>query len=400
MLDNYSIHKLGDLTIYLSKSISDEMTSAILATNAGSINDSKKGLAHFVEHMLFNGTESYSKDYINNDLYQFGITDLNAFTSYNWIATCGSSLSKYTHKLIDILFELMNKPRFPEEYLEKERQIITQEFYSSRDSIGGLLSQDFIKQLYLKNKYSEPIIGNEKDIKNIQLEDLINYHQSFFSPYQQVLILRTNIDWKKIKSILLNYYSSVNHNLKQFYPNQKFILKGNDSLIKIKKFNQTGLIYSYPFNPKDWTKINLICEILSGGLGSKLMREVREKRGLTYSISANFMIFKESGLFYVETTFSDNSRLEELKEVIRKCIKESITEKELSDAKNVIKIELLKSNYSISGCSFSVLNRITSNNPLDFNQVYNNIDLIEKEELNSYKKNIQLFNGNFYVISC
>ena len=399
MLDNYSIHKLGDLTVYLSKSISDEMTFAILATNAGSINDSKKGLAHFVEHMLFNGTERYSKDYINNELYQFGISDLNAFTTYNWIATYGSSLSKYTHKLIDILFELMNKPLFPEEYLEKERQVIIQEFYSSRDSIGGLLGQDFIKQLYLKNKYSEPIIGNEKDIKNIQLKDLINYHNSFFNPYQQILILRTNLEWKEIKSILLNYYSSINHNLKQFYPNQKFILKGNDSLIHIKKFNQTGLIYSFPFNPKDWMKIDLICEILSGGLGSKLMKEVREKRGLTYSISANFMIFKESGLFYIETTFSDNSRLEELKKVIKNCINENISEKELSDAKNVLKIELIKSNYSLSGNSFTVLDRITSRNSLDFNQVYNDLDSINKKELNSYKKEIQPSNGNFYIIS-
>ena len=400
MLDNYSIHKLGDLTVYLSKSISNEMTFAILAVNAGSINDSKKGLAHFVEHMLFNGTEKYSKDYINNDLYQFGISDLNAFTTHNWIATCGSSLSKYTYKLIDILYELINNPVFPEEYLEKERNIILQELYSSRDSIGGLLGQDFIRQLYLKNKYSEPVIGNEKDIKNIQIDDLLNYHQAFFNPYQQILILRTNLEWKEIKSILLNYYSSINHNLKQFYPKQKFILKGKDSSIQIKKFNQTGLIYSFPFNHKDWLKIELICEILSGGLGSKLMKEVREKRGLTYSISANFMIVKESGIFFIETTFSDNSRLKELKEVIKDCIKEKITEKELSDAKNVIKIEMIKDNYSIAGNSFSVLDRINSNNPIDFNQIYKDIDLIQKEELNNYKKDIQLFNGNFYIISC
>lgn len=399
MLDNYSIYKIGDLTVYLSKSISNEMTSAILAVNAGSINDSKKGLAHFVEHMLFNGTKKYSKDYINNDLYQFGISDLNAFTSYNWIATCGSSLSKYTYKLIDILFELINNPLFPENYLEKERNIILQEFYSSRDSIGGLLSQEFMNQLYLKNKYSQPVIGFEQDIKNIQMNDILSYHKSFFNPYQQILILRTNLEWKEIKSILLNYYSSINHNLKQFYPNQKFILKGNDSLIKMKKFNQAGLVYSIPFNPKDWLKIELICEILSGGLGSKLMKEIREKRGLTYSISANFILFRESGLFTIETTFSEISRLEELKETIRNCLQEPISNKELSDAKNVIKIEMIKDNYSISGSSFSLLDKIISKSSSDFNQIYNSIDLINKKDLNSYKNELQISSGNFFTIS-
>lgn len=400
MIDNYKKHRVGNLTVYHSNSLSDELTSMSLALRAGSVNDpeGKYGLAHFLEHMLFNGTEKYSKDYIDNELYQYGINNLNAFTSPDWIAVHGTSLTKYADRLFDVLFELVNNPRLSESDIEKERKIIIQEYYSSRDDIGGLLIQDFVKNLFYPNKYKDPAIGYKEDIESITIDDLRRYHKKFFNPYQQILIIRSNLSWSELESMLKHYYKPIVTQLKQFVPNQKFILKGTDITVSKQGFNQAGLIYAVPFNSKNSLKASILSNIYTGGLGSKLMKEVREKKGLTYSISSDVELFGNTGLFLIVTSFSESSRLQELKDTIKKVIYEPINEEELSRAINDSKVSIIKSSYSVYGYLNTVLYRLQSDTSTDFNSDISKIEKLNAKCLNKFKNSINIHNGNFYTI--
>ena len=400
MIDNYKEHKIGNLTVYHSNSLSEELTSMSLALRAGSVNDpeGKYGLAHFLEHMLFNGTEKYSKDYIDNELYQYGINNLNAFTSPDWIAVHGTSLTKYSDKLFDVLFELINNPKLSESDIEKERKIIIQEYYSSRDDIGGLLIQDFIKNLFLPNKYKDPAIGYKEDIESITVDDLRLYHKKFFNPYQQILVIRSNLSWNKLESMLKHYYKPISAQIKQFIPNQNFTLKGTDVTVSKQGFNQAGLIYAVPFNSKNSMEASILSNIYTGGLGSKLMKEVREKKGLTYSISSDVELFGNTAMFLVVTSFSESSRLQELKNTIREVLYEPINKEELSRAVHDCKVSIIKSSYSVYGYLNTVLYRLQSNTSTDFNSDIPKIENFNIKYLNKFKNNINIHNGNFYTI--
>ena len=243
-MDNYKRYTYGDLEVYHSKSISDEFTYMLLAVKTGSINDSigKMGLSHFVEHMLFEGTENYTKDDMNNGLSIYGINDLNAFTSNDYIAAHASAYTKNASKLFDVIFELINQPNLPESEVELVKKIVLQEYYMGRDDLSSILFEDYLKELFYENKYTISPIGTENDIKSINIDDIRKYHKKYFNPYQQVLVVRSNLEWKDIKDIISQYYSE--RSMNKFYrlPKATFKLYGDDVTDKVRNFNQAGLI--------------------------------------------------------------------------------------------------------------------------------------------------------------
>lgn len=301
----------------------------------------KKGIAHFIEHMVFKGTKKRTADQISNELEKIG-GRTNAFTAEELTGFHVKLPSRHLDIGVEVLSDLFFCPVFDENELEKERKVILEEIKLHHDEPMRYVL-DRIRELSYKKPFGAFAAGSEEVLKKVKREDLVRVHKQNYNPGNSILCVVSDNDFEEIVKLVEKI------DVKNLKPvNEVKIERISDKVIEKRKgIKQATVVLSIPsVTEKDERRYaaKAFKTILGDGMSSKLHNEIREKRGLAYAVIGFLDSGKEFGdiFFYVGT---ENGKEKEVEKVLVDEIKKmkELSQAELDEAK-----EQLLGNYEIA----------------------------------------------------
>jgi predicted Zn-dependent peptidase len=316
----------------------------------GSRYEDKKisGASHFVEHMLFKGTQkrpTYLE--ISRELDSVG-AHYNAFTNKDYTGYFIKIDSEKAELAFDMLSDMIFHSRFDAHEVEKEKGVIVEELRMYEDNPTMAVDLLFDKAIFGDHPLGWDIAGTEGTVKGMSREKLYGYYSSHYVPKNMVLLVAGKID-KKINRHL-RFFSSESMGRKAKADLKKDFLHYNwpvknpapDRRVQAstRKVDQAHLIIGFPGikinDPRRYAAIVLV-NILSGGMSSRLFVEVREKRGLAYMINASGVPYRDVGYVCIQAGLDPSRLAEALQTIKNELIKiktETVSPKELKNSKS------------------------------------------------------------------
>lgn len=324
----------------IEKKTNSESVSIIVMVRSGSIHEEigEKGINHFIEHLLFEGTTNRPSPYLlNKEIDSIG-GSFNGETDKLNNAYSIITINKHLEKAIDILSDMIKNSLFNSESIEKERQVIINEIDSAQDNPREIAVDLFFEALFGKNSLSYPIAGLKEDVLRITQNQIKEYHRNHFVGSNIHIVIVGNID--NCKNRLIKYFGDL--------PKGKPSRLSNplDFPVQLRKLNKKMPFSSSYFtlgfrsvardNPDSYT-FDVISAILSGGQSGRLFNEVRNIRGLAYDIDVLQSHFLGIGCFVVVGTCSKEN-LEKIKSLSLNELMnlDKRTEIEINDAKSYL----------------------------------------------------------------
>ncbi|MBI5968361.1 MAG: insulinase family protein [Deltaproteobacteria bacterium] len=335
----------------------------------------ENGISHFIEHMLFKGTKRRSAHQIAKEIDAVGGV-LNAFTSKEYSSFYAKILAEHLPLALDLLFDLFLNSLFSAEEIEKERQVIVQEINMIEDTPDEYIHDLFSQSFWPRHPLGFPIFGRLETISRMNRTKLMEFFHQHYLDALPIIVAAGNL---KHESLL----RPVQETLGRIKPRGK---KRKTSppcphphiLVKNKKLEQVHLLLGTQgpsaIHPQRYA-FSLLNTILGGGMSSRLFQEIREKRGLAYSVYSFLSSFMDSGMLgvYVGTGDSTLSRvLQLILREMKKLAGDSLRPKELRAAKEQLKGNLLLSLESVE----SRMGRLAKNE-LYFNRFVSTEEIIE-----------------------
>lgn len=260
----------------------------------------KNGISHFLEHMFFKGTQKRSARDIAVDTDSMG-GDLNAFTSRESTTFYIKVLDEYFDKGIELLSDIFIHSTFPEEDIEKEKGIIKEEIKMVEDTPDDYIYDLFNQTIWGNDGIGQPILGRRETIKSFIREDLVSHTKKHYGTKGIVISCAGNFETEKLLDALNHNFSSLRKGLE---PEPVPSRSEFNSRIKVhsKELSEVHLclgVEGMPQASKDRYILFILNTILGGGVSSRLFQEIREKRGLAYSVYSYISSYADTGVLAV-----------------------------------------------------------------------------------------------------
>lgn len=300
------------------------------------------GISHFLEHMVFKGTTSRSALDISQEIESVG-GSLNAYTSREVTGYHARVLSKDWKLATDILCDITLNATFDKEELERERGVILQEIGQTEDTPDDIIFDHFMEAAYSNSSVGRPVLGNRKSVSKISSEQLKHYLEAHYAPSSMVFCASGNIDQSQLIDFLESHLSKIKD---QEIPEIDPAKYGGGTFSETRKLEQSHIVLGFKgvsYHDDDYYAMSILSMILGGGMSSRLFQEIREKRGLVYSIFSFPTFLKDGGLFSIYGGTSPEKAQELLtvtKDEIYK-LSSTITDEEIRRAKNQLQASLL-----------------------------------------------------------
>jgi len=316
--------------------------------NVGSRDESGPvaGISHFIEHLMFKGTENRTAKEIAEALDAVG-GQLNAFTTKEYTCYYAKVLDEHFELALDILSDMLFNSKLDSGDIDKERNVILEEIKMYEDTPDELVHDVFAGTIWDVHPLGRPIIGYADVIRDLSRETIKDYMDSYYVPGNTVVTVAGNINHnavaEKISSIFGKRKGASRKRIMEL-PKPK-----REITCRSKETEQVHLCVGAPGLPLDHEQIyvfQLVNTILGGGLSSRLFQEIREQRGLVYSVYSYHSSYHDAGLFCIYAGLSKEN-LNPALELIFKEIKDiqlnGVTDQELRRAKDQLKGNLLLS---------------------------------------------------------
>ncbi|MED3660448.1 pitrilysin family protein [Ureibacillus sp. FSL K6-8385] len=339
----------------------------------------ENGITHFIEHMLFKGTSTRTARQIAEEFDRIG-GELNAFTTKENTCYYAKVLNHHGILAIDILADMFFHSVFEKNELEKERQVVLEEILMSEDAPDDDIHERLWRVMYPDDALGLPILGTKETLQTFDRNMIQNYMDKHYYPKNVVISLAGNIS----KELLLHIESLFGH----FEPSEKAVPLHltypkfhSGHFVKERDVEQSHIAMSYPaISVKDQNYFSFIAlnNIIGGNMSSRLFQEVREEKGLAYTIYSYPSCYMDVGAITIYGS-TNNQQLSILHETIVKSIekikRDGVTEGELENGKEQLKASFLLNMESMT-------NRMTRNgkNELIFGRHLTIDEIIEKIE--------------------
>jgi len=332
--------KINGMTVLLEGRASESVAIEVMV-KAGSNHEGKiKGIAHFVEHMLFEGTKTRSSWDLANEIEAIG-GEFNAGTSNEFTVYYIHLQKKHLSIAIDVLSDILINSSFSEDAIEKQRKVVSDEINLVTDEPRFHQWVLFQQALYKKYPSRFPVYGDMKSILNVTRDDLLKFYKGHYTPDNMILTIVGDIDKTKAKQMIKKAFI-LNGKAKKIGLSRVEKLEKNKTKKEKKPLMQSYLVYGYPAvkrNHKDSYVFDVMRAILGRGQSGRLFQEIRTKLGLAYEVGAHYESSVYTGFFAVYANTH--------KENIRKII--SIIKREFSKLDNLSGKDLKDAKDSIEG---------------------------------------------------
>jgi predicted Zn-dependent peptidase len=300
---DYQVHQLQNGIRVLHKPSPSNISHACIIINAGSRDEdqAKDGLAHFIEHLLFKQTEKRNTNQILNRLELVG-ADLNAYTTKEYTCVHASFLKPHLERSLDLFEDILFHSVFPEEEMNKEKEVILDEISSYQDQPDEAINDDFEDLLFEGHPLGRNILGTPESVKGFMKKDIELFMKSNYRTDEIIIGIFGDYDFKTVIRISEKLYGKVPANLTERV-RQKIGTYAPKHSIFSKPINQAHCVIgnrSYSFHHKHRTAFLLLNNLLGGtGMSSRLNLEIREKYGIAYTIESNYTPMSDSGIFSI-----------------------------------------------------------------------------------------------------
>lgn len=360
---------------------------------AGSRDESMEnnGIAHFIEHMMFKGTTKRTAKEIAETLDAVG-GQLNAFTSKEYTCYYAKVLDDHFDIAVDLLSDMFFNSVFKEEDVEKEKNVILEEIKMYEDTPDELVHDIFTTALWKDHPLGRPVIGIEDIINKIGRNEMLKFRDRFYTGNSLVVAVAGNVKHEEIVKKLAPIFEKIKPGDKKsnYTPPVNF----SQTAIKQKDTEQVHLCVGTPgleLDHENLYVLHIMNSVLGGGISSRLFQEIREERGLVYSVFTYHSSFRDAGLFSIYAGLSKNN-LELVVSLISKELKnlreKGITSEELIRAKEQIKgsmflgLENVSNRMSRLGKSELCMSKI-----LTVDEVVDKINMVSQEQVLELARN-------------
>lgn len=303
------------------------------------------GVSHFLEHMFFKGTTKRNAREIAESFDSVG-GQVNAFTSKEYTCYYAKVMDNHASYALEILADMFFNSTFDEEELKKEKNVVYEEIKMYEDTPDDIVHDLLSQAVYEKHPLGYPILGTEETLETFNSETLKKYVHDMYTPDKVVISIAGNVDEKLISEVesYFGSYQGGEHRLELVKP-----AFHENKITRKKETEQAHLCLGYKGleigNEKTYSLITLN-NILGGSMSSRLFQDVREQRGLAYSVYSYHSSYQDSGLVTVYGG-TGTSQLESLYDTIQETLdtlkRDGITEKELRNSKEQLKGSLMLS---------------------------------------------------------
>lgn len=362
------------------------------------------GISHFIEHMVFKGTKSYNAFDISQKIENLG-GDINAYTARE--LTCFHvTLLKQDYKIgLKVLSELVQSAKFQSAEIEKEKTVVLQEIAMTNENPEDYIFDDFYEHFYGKQAVGLPILGTEKSLRSFKREDLISYYRTFYRPENMFVVASGGIKHAALVKEVSRLFPKKPD--LQILPKRQEQMKVYPFVKKQRrKTEQVHLLLGLPISSlRDgiFYEASVVNTYLAGGMTSKLYQELREKRGLCYSVFSMFMPLETSGMLLIYTA-TDSKHAQQAVETIihelKRLVKKSMTQQEVA----IFRKQLMGNFVLNSDDIENRMNTLLMDAMLDrkyrtMNQMIKSIGAIRKKHIDQYlDKHLNLSKLSLLVI--
>lgn len=350
----------------------------------------QNGVAHMVEHMLFKGTPTRDAVKIAEVIEDVG-GNMNAYTGREMTGYYVHLLNEHLDLGLDVLADLIQNSTMPEYEVERERGVILQEIKMYADTPDRQVFDNFQEAAYPHQALGAPALGKADIITHMTRDTLMNYVQTHYIPSNLVVSAAGDIDHdtfvRKVQAAFDHLPQGINgHYLPANYaPVDCFVDKSTEQSHIVLGFQ--GIARS----DERYASFRLLSALLGGGMSSRLFQQVREKRGLVYSIYSFYDSFHDDGLFGIYAGTSPD-HLKELMPVVLDEIKgvtDKITPEELARAKAQIKAGVLMSRESsLTRADQQARYVINFGRPFNVDTLVADIDAVQASDISSLAASI------------
>lgn len=397
---DYKLSKLSNGLRVVTVSVSQmESVTVSVWVKTGSRNETNNvaGISHFLEHMVFKGGKKYpSAKAISEAVDAIG-AEFNAATSKEWTNFFIKSRTGKIETAFDVLSDMVLQPLLKTEDIEREKGVIVEEIAMYEDMPMAHIGDIFERLIFDKTPLGRDVIGTKETVRGIKRSDFERYRKSYYFADNIILTVAGGVTQDRVMDLAKKYFSGLESKGVMSQTQAKVNQKKPQALLHTKKSDQAHFIVGfvgYPRGHKDRYKEAILATILGGGMSSRLFTEVREKRGLCYSVRADVDHFIDTGYFTAYAGVALDKMDEAVKVILDEFYKIStksslITPQELAKAKEYIKghmalsLENTKAINGFYGEQVLFLKRIETPD-----EVFDRIDKVKSDDLYSLAKRI------------
>ena len=335
--------KLANGLTLLTIPMPTESVTAILLVRVGSRDESKEinGLSHFVEHMVFKGTQKWPTTQAVNRIIDSVGGVFNAFTGQEYTGFWVKLAKKHLNLALEFLYQIVFKLKLPEVELERERGVILEEIKMRHDEPMTLVTDKFVSQIYGLTQLGQEVIGTSENIKKIKREEFLNHLSHWYQPSNMVLAIAGAVG--EVKETAEKIFGGKGDG----FINQPEKLKFKQDKPQVQVINKQieqahfclGVRTFGRANPDRYALV-VLTTILGGNTSSRLWNEIRENRGLAYYVRTGTDSFMETGYLTTQAGCATDKLGETIKLTIKeyeKISQEPVKDKELKLAKEYLK---------------------------------------------------------------
>ncbi len=327
----------------------------------------KNGISHFMEHMLFKGTEKRTAAQIACDMDAIG-GNLNAYTTREYTCYYAKSVDSDVETVFDVLADMYTGSRLCEEETELERGVILEEISMYEDSPEDVAQEMLASLVWKQNPLGFGIAGTRETVQAITAADLRAFWQKYYTAKNTVIAVAGSFDEAQIVQLSERYFGAVpageaftDYEPVPFCPGRSE---------KEKDIEQTHIAIGYPGLAQDAPErfsMAAFCGALGGGMSSRLFQKIREEKGLAYTIYASPESFKNAGMLNIYAGVSpENAAL--VASLIRAEI-EDILKNGLTDAEIARSVSQMRASYIMGQESVSGRMQVLGRNMLLFDKI-------------------------------
>lgn len=343
------------------------------------------GISHVLEHMAFKGTTRRSALQIAEEIEAVG-GYLNAYTSREVTAYHSRILKDNVRLAVDILADILQNSTFDANEFAREQSVIIQEIGQTFDTPDDIVFDYFQDACYPDQPMGRAILGTTEIVRSLSPEQVKTYMQDHYGAHQMVFAAAGKLDHQEIVDLVAEKFThlAVNRS-KEGIP---ATYKGG-TFHQTRDLEQTHLVLGYeglPFGHSDHYAVSILSTILGGGMSSRLFQEVREKRGLVYSIYTFASSYKDSGIFGIYAG-TGPKQINELLPVVEEELHhfpKTIESAEMDRAKAQLKAGLMMSLESTtSRCEQLANHLLIYGRPIPPQEILQKVDAVTIDQVRS-----------------
>ena len=362
-------------------------------------NRETSGISHFIEHMLFKGTEKRTALDIAEQMDEIGGI-LNAYTSKEYTCFYARALDTHVPTAFDIIADMLTCPKLSENDLETEKGVIIEEIGMYEDSPEDVCIDGLYGSVWPDNMLGANILGTRETVKAMTTENLRDYMKKMYVPERMVAAFSGSFNRDEIIGMCEKYFGGMQNTNN---PMKSEPVEYHQSVYTIKKdFEQTQIALGLPglsIGDENRFALSILHSIMGNSSSSRLYQRLREDLGLVYSVDSFSTLHLGGGLTGISMALSPKSEKEALQETFKVMhgLIDSISGRELSRAKEQYKATLvmgLESTASLA--AYLGRSELLTNKIQDTNYLIERINSVTLDELQSFTNNILDF-GKFSI---